>query len=102
MNFNIVKDNGDYVVADHVQGEWTYSVTVLHPDKETNGHKHDCEESYSFLSGYGEIVLDGAPAVVGKGTSLWVQPNTHHQVRNLSKLEPLVFACIWKGKREMN
>jgi len=99
MNFKILRDNERYVVADCVVGGWTYSVTVLHPQQETLGHKHSYEEAYSFLFGSGEMLLDCNVLQVARGTSLWVQSNSHHRVRNLSKHEPLVFTCIFKGNR---
>lgn len=102
LNGKIVKNNETYIVIDNTDlNGLVVSKTVLHPGKETGGHKHPGqEEVYQFVHGHGRMSLDGVYFPVGPGDVVLVQDGVFHKVYNDSGVEDLVFVCVFDGKRK--
>ncbi len=97
----VIKQNETYTLVDN---NWldnlVVSKTILHPQKNTTGHKHPGqEEVYHFISGEGYIELDQEQQVVGPGVIVLIPDGVFHKVWNTSQIEDLVFVCIFDGKR---
>jgi mannose-6-phosphate isomerase-like protein (cupin superfamily) len=76
------------------------SKTVLHPKKETTGHKHPGqEEVYQFTHGHGRMQIDNTYFDVGPGDVVLIEDGVFHKVYNDSTVEDLVFVCVFDGKR---
>ena len=72
------------------------SMTVLHPDKSTSGHKHEKEEEvYFFVSGRGEMQLDQETFSVKEGDVILIKGNRFHRVFNRDN-EDLIFLCVFQ------
>ena len=98
----IIKQNKTYTVIDNTEllNDLVVSKTILHPTKETTGHKHeDQEEVYHFISGEGQIRIDKSVWFVGPGDTVLIPDGAFHQVKNDSETEDLVFICVFNGKR---
>ena len=97
----IVKDNETYVVIDNTSLQsLVVSKTILHPKKETGGHKHPGqEEVYQFVHGHGQMQIDDIYFDVGPGDLVLIEDGVFHKVYNDSEHEDLVFVCVFDGKR---
>ena len=96
-----VKNNETYKVIDITALKGLIvSKTVLHPGKETGGHKHPGqEEVYQFVHGKGSMQIDQDVFTVTAGDVVLVEDGVFHKVFNLSLHEDLVFVCVFDGKR---
>ena len=101
LNGTIVKNNDTYIVIDNTSlNGLVVSKTVLHPGKETTGHKHPGqEEVYQFTHGHGRMYLDEVYHHVGPGDVVLIEDGVFHKVYNDSTIEDLVFVCVFDGKR---
>jgi mannose-6-phosphate isomerase-like protein (cupin superfamily) len=101
INGSIVKDNDTYVVIDNTSlSGLVVSKTILHPGKETTGHKHPGqEEVYQFIHGRGRMQLDNDVFSVRPNDVVLIHDGVFHKVFNDSANEDLVFLCVFDGKR---
>ena len=97
----IVKDNDTYLLKDNTTlKNLVLSSTRLHPLKSTTGHKQDGqEEVYFFVDGIGKMYLDDVPQDVAAGDIVLIEDGVHHRVLNTHRKKPLIFNCIFEGKR---
>ena len=97
----VVKDNETYMVIDNTDLEGlVVSKTILHPGKETSGHRHaGQEEVYHFIHGCGEMKLDDYTFSVRAGDVVLIHDGVFHKVFNKSLTEDLTFLCVFDGKR---
>jgi mannose-6-phosphate isomerase-like protein (cupin superfamily) len=97
----IVKDNDTYLLKDNTTlKNLVLSSTRLHPLKSTTGHKHDGqEEVYFFVDGIGKMYLDDVPQDVAAGDIVLIEDGIHHRVLNTHRKKPLIFNCVFDGKR---
>lgn len=97
----IVKNNETYVVVDNNSlSKLVVSKTILHPGKETGGHSHDDqEEVYHFVYGEGEMGVGPSKFPVSSGDIVLIPGGLYHKVWNHSKVDDLVFICVFNGKR---
>ena len=95
----VLRDNEQYVVEDNsLLNNLTLSKTTLHPEKATNGHKHDgLEEIYIFLGGRGEIQVGEAVIPVAADDVILIPAGDFHKVSNQSADEDLVFLSIFQA-----
>jgi quercetin dioxygenase-like cupin family protein len=98
---NFVKDNETYKVIDITElNGLIVSKTILHPGKETGGHKHPGqEEVYQFVHGTGRMQIGIGYHDVAAGDVLLIKDGAFHKVYNDSNHEDLVFVCVFDGKR---
>lgn len=98
---NVVKSNETYSVIDNnFLTNLVVSKTILHPSKETGGHFHKGqEEVYQFLYGEGEMVVGTSKFKVTAGDTILIPDGLYHKVWNHSKVEDLIFICVFDGKR---
>ena len=96
----VVKEDDRYTVKDNTElKNLIISSTDLKPGKSTSGHKHDGqEEVYHFVSGTGEMELDGDRFNVYPGEYVLIKDGVFHRVHNTST-EHLYFVCVFEGKR---
>ena len=94
-----VRKNDTYTVIDNsFLKNLTLSKTILHPNKHTNGHKHDgLDEIYFFKSGKGVIHLDNDEYNVQSGSIILIKEGIFHKVYNTSLTEDLVFICVFQA-----
>jgi len=97
----IVKDNDTYKVIDNTSlNNLVLSKTILHPMKETTGHDHPGqEEVYQFVHGHGSMTVGRMTFMVRAGEIVLIPDGLFHKVRNTSRVEDLVFVCVFNGKR---
>ncbi len=97
----IVKNNDTYVVIDNTSlNGLVVSKTILRPMKETTGHKHSGqEEVYQFTHGHGRMQIDENIFPVQSDDVVLIEDGVFHKVYNDSKVEDLVFVCVFDGKR---
>lgn len=97
----VVKNNDTYVVIDNTTlKNLVVSKTILHPEKSTTGHSHPGqEEVYQFVQGQGRMTLDKSTFFVTAGDVVLIEDGVFHKVWNDSKVEDLVFVCVFDGKR---
>jgi len=75
----IILKNGD---IPHIT---QYAHTVLPAGKTFSKHAHkDMSEVFTFVSGEGEMEIDGNVFAVKTGTTACVRPNEYHEIRNTS------------------
>lgn len=91
----LVKADDRYKVYDWALERLVVSMTVLHRNKSTTGHKHDSEEIYLILKGSGSIKLNGVRNDVTKGDLIVVAPSSFHQVSNLGSSD-LQFLSVFE------
>lgn len=98
---SIVKNNETYVVIDNTAlTGLVVSKTILHPGKETGGHKHDGqEEVYQFVHGAGTMEVGPEKFNVVSGDVVLIPDGLFHKVWNTSLVEDLIFVCVFDGKR---
>jgi|TARA_R110001583_G_scaffold24511_2_gene89450 mannose-6-phosphate isomerase-like protein (cupin superfamily) len=101
LNGTVVKNNDTYIVIDNTSlNGLVVSKTVLHPKKETGGHKHPGqEEVYQFVHGHGRIQIDNVYFNVGPEDIILIEDGVFHKVYNDSTVDDLVFICVFDGKR---
>jgi mannose-6-phosphate isomerase-like protein (cupin superfamily) len=101
LNGKIVKDNETYIVIDNTSlNGLVVSKTILHPGKETTGHKHPGqEEVYQFVNGRGRMQVDNTTEIVRPSDVVLIPDGAFHKVFNDSETEDLVFVCVFDGKR---
>jgi len=101
LNGKIVKKNETYTVIDNTSLKGlVVSKTVLHPLKETGGHKHKGqEEVYQFVHGHGRMQIDEVFFDVGPTDVVLIEDGVFHKVYNDSGVDDLVFVCVFDGKR---
>ena len=101
LSGTIVKDNETYKVIDNTElNNLVVSKTILHPRKETTGHKHPGqEEVYQFVHGTGSMTIDGVTFGVRAGDTVLIPDGVFHRVYNSSEIEDLTFVCVFDGKR---
>lgn len=97
---DIVKDNETYTLKDNkTLNNLVVSSTELKPGQSTRGHSHSGqEEVYYFVSGGGEMELDGKRFNIQGGDVVLIPDGAFHRVHNPSKT-PLYFVCVFDGKR---
>ena len=100
---SVVKDNETYVLRDNTElKNLVLSQTILHPGKQTRGHRHaGQEEVYFFTIGRGMMIVgdeDSTPFAVEFGDVVLIPDGAFHRVINDSKLD-LVFNCVFDGRR---
>ena len=97
----IVKNNETYIVIDNTSlVGLVVSKTILHPGKETTGHKHPGqEEVYQFIHGCGKMQLDEHFFSVQANDVVLIPDGVFHKVFNTSDIEDLTFLCVFDGKR---
>ena len=97
----IIKDNETYLLKDNTTlKNLVVSSTKLHALKSTTGHKHDGqEEVYFFIDGIGKMYLNDMPQDVAAGDIVLIEDGVHHRVLNTHRKKPLIFNCIFEGKR---
>lgn len=97
----LVKNNETYKVLDNTTlGGLVVSKTILHPEKETGGHKHDGqEEVYQFVYGSGVMEVGANKFAVTCGDTVLIPDGLFHKVWNTSAVEDLVFVCVFDGRR---
>jgi len=90
-------DRERYEIYDYTFGDLVVSLTVLHPKKETRGHKHPWREIYFFLSsGFGVMTLGNESINVYRGDVVLVPEDVFHRVSNPMNTTPLEFYCVWR------
>ena len=60
---------------------------VLSPGGSVPPHEHAAEETYTILSGEGEMTVDGETAMVGLGDFVLIPPHQLHGLRNTGSSE---------------
>tara|TARA_B110000444_G_scaffold258464_1_gene299482 strand:- start:1266 stop:1610 length:345 start_codon:yes stop_codon:yes gene_type:complete len=97
----IAKQDIRYVVRDNTSlKNLVLSSTRLQPGYSTSGHKHPGqEEVYFFVDGIGEMYLDDVPQDVAAGDIVLIEDGIHHRVLNTHRKKPLIFNCVFDGKR---
>ena len=95
-----VKDNDVYTLKDNKFGNnLTLSSTFLRANQNTNGHTHEGqEEVYMFVSGEGEMEIDGKIFPVEEGDVVCIEDGEFHKVYNTGHLG-LYFVCVFDGGR---
>ena len=98
---DIVKDNETYTVIDNTSlKNLVVSKTILHPGKQTTGHKHPGqEEVYQFIHGNGKMQVGNNTFTVGPNDVVLIPDGAFHKVFNESTVEDLTFLCVFDGKR---
>ena len=98
---NILVQNETYTLIDNtILEDLVVSKTILHPEKQTNGHNHEGqEEVYQFISGYGTMTVGDKFYLVGPGDIVLIPDGDFHRVHNTDKYEDLIFVCVFNGKR---
>jgi mannose-6-phosphate isomerase-like protein (cupin superfamily) len=102
LNGTVVKNNETYIVVDNTYlKRLVVSKTILHPGKETGGHKHiDQEEVYQFIHGSGRMQIDNNYFSVSSDDVVLIEDGVFHKVYNDSAVDDLVFICVFDGKRK--
>ena len=97
----VVKDNETYVLKDNkTLNNLVLSSTDLKPGQSTRGHSHPGqEEVYYFVSGTGEMELDGERFTVQGSDVVLIPDGAFHRVHNTQKYSTLYFVCVFDGKR---
>ena len=96
----IVKEDDRYIVNDNTSlNNLVISSTTLHPDKSTNGHKHEGqEEVYIFMKGSGRMELDSEEFDVKEGDLILIEDGVFHRVHNTGTVD-LYMVCVFDGSR---
>jgi oxalate decarboxylase/phosphoglucose isomerase-like protein (cupin superfamily) len=100
---SVVKDNETYILRDNTElKNLVLSQTILHPGKQTRGHRHPGqEEVYFFTVGHGLMIVgeeDSAPFFVEFGDVVLIPDGAFHRVINDSDRD-LIFNCVFDGRR---
>jgi mannose-6-phosphate isomerase-like protein (cupin superfamily) len=99
----VVKEDDRYVVKDNTfLKNLILSSTDLKPGKQTSGHRHaGQEEVYIFVSGSGNMIIDGdtyEQFAVKSGDVVLIPDGAFHQVINTGT-DNLYFVCVFDGNR---
>jgi oxalate decarboxylase/phosphoglucose isomerase-like protein (cupin superfamily) len=99
----VIKDDETYILRDNkTLKNLVLSQTVLHPGKQTRGHRHaGQEEVYFFTVGHGKMIVgeeDSEPFNVSFGDVVLIPDGAFHRVINNEKKD-LVFNCVFDGRR---
>ena len=96
----VVKDNEVYLLKDNkTLNNLVLSSTFLRANQNTTGHTHKGqEEVYMFVSGKGEMEIDGKRFNVREGDCILIEDGEFHKVYNTGHLG-LYFVCVFDGKR---
>ena len=96
----VVKDNEVYLLKDNkTLNNLVLSSTFLRANQNTTGHTHKGqEEVYMFVSGKGEMEIDGKKFNVREGDCVLIEDGEFHKVYNTGHLG-LYFVCLFDGKR---
>lgn len=81
---------------------WGSAIASVRPNESTTPHSHDEHETFLILSGRGEITVDGEVQAIAQGDVIYLPPNSHHMVTNLSGESRLDFLTIFWGSPEAN
>jgi mannose-6-phosphate isomerase-like protein (cupin superfamily) len=81
---------------------WGSAIASVRPSESTTPHSHDEHETFLILSGRGEISVDDEVQQISRGDVIYLPPNSHHTVRNLSAEDRLDFLTIFWGSPEAN
>ena len=97
---DIVKDSDVYLLKDNkTLKNLVVSSTFLRANKCTTGHRHEGqEEVYMFITGEGEMEVDGRLFNVREGDCVLIEDGEFHKVYNTGHLG-LYFVCVFNGKR---
>jgi mannose-6-phosphate isomerase-like protein (cupin superfamily) len=97
---DIVKDSDVYLLKDNkTLKNLVVSSTFLRANKCTTGHRHEGqEEVYMFITGEGEMEVDGRLFNVREGDCVLIEDGEFHKVYNTGHLG-LYFVCVFDGKR---
>jgi mannose-6-phosphate isomerase-like protein (cupin superfamily) len=74
--------------------ELSVGVCDLQPGGKLSLHRHERAEVYHFLSGAGEVVVDGEVTRVCDGDTLFVPGNAWHSIANSSEEVLRLFYCF--------
>lgn len=78
---------------------FTVTLTVLHPTKQTRGHRHEKEkEMYMFQKGQGILMLNSRAIWIKPNLFCLVPKNVFHKVVNMSTSDDLVFFTFYPDK----
>ena len=96
----VVKDNEVYLLKDNkTLNNLVLISTFLRANQNTTGHTHKGqEEVYMFVSGKGEMEIDGKKFNVREGDCVLIEDGEFHKVYNTGHLG-LYFVCVFDGKR---
>jgi mannose-6-phosphate isomerase-like protein (cupin superfamily) len=81
---------------------WGSAIASVRPGESTTAHSHDEHETFLILKGHGRIGVDGETSEISEGDVIYLPPNSHHVVENLSQEERLDFLTIFWGSPEAN
>lgn len=91
-----------YPWASVVDPLWGSAIASVRPGECTTPDFHDEHETFLVLSGRGEITVDDEVQEISDGDVVYLPPNSHHVVRNLSDEHRLEFLSIFWGSPEAN
>ncbi len=57
-------------------------IVMIHPGGAVPGHDHETEETYTILSGTGEMMVDGEIQAVKENDVIYMKPYVKHGLRN--------------------
>jgi mannose-6-phosphate isomerase-like protein (cupin superfamily) len=90
-------------LKDELELGYSFAVASFAPGETSLLHRLKTSEVYYFLSGIGEIQLDGDTSVIRPGQAVYVPPNCAQKVKNTGT-EDLMFICIvdpaWRQEDE--
>jgi mannose-6-phosphate isomerase-like protein (cupin superfamily) len=77
----------DGVIVIELMKSEKYSIAYgeLLPKEENKKHKMDMQETYYFLEGEGEIIIDGQKIPVKKDVMIKIKPNAEQKLVNTGK-----------------
>ena len=101
LDGEVIKNSEVYKLVDNTTlNNLVVSTTTLYPGKQTRGHSHkDQEEVYIFTSGYGNMLVGQETYQVEQNSIVLIPDGAFHKVWNNSKIEDLVFVCVFDGGR---
>mgnify|MGYP003347204350 CR=1 FL=1 len=96
----VIKNDDTYLLKDNkTLNNLILSSTELRAKKSTRGHRHEGqEEVYYFVSGTGEMELDGDRFTVAPGDTVLIKDGVYHRVYNTGAVD-MYFVCVFDGKR---
>jgi quercetin dioxygenase-like cupin family protein len=74
--------------------ELSVGICDVQPGGSLSRHRHERAEVYHFLSGVGEVVVDGEVISVCAGDTLFVPPNAWHSIANNAEEALRLFYCF--------
>lgn len=91
----LIRSNTIYDVYDYKMQNLCLSLTELHAGQNTNGHAHNVDEVYIFISGRGQIEIGKEVSLCGEGDVFIIPRGSFHKVQNTSFKE-LKFWCVFE------